>query len=368
MMNDKVRIGVIGVGLIGKTHLRNYADIPEAEVVAIADVNPLALDSVAEEFGITNTYTDFRELLNRDDIEAIDVCLHNNFHAPVTIEALRAGKHVYCEKPIAGSYADGNAMLEAAKACGKMLHIQLSSLYSRETRVAKHLLDEGKLGTVYHARSTGYRRRGRPYVDGYGTKFFVNKETASGGALYDMGVYNISRMLYLLGQPEVLRISGKVYQETDMDETRRLESGYNVEELGMGFVKMKDGIVLDIIESWAIHLDQFEGSYIVGAQGGIRLNPFSFHSTVSDIPFDMTSDLNLLTQRWRSLREDEGAYESSQKHWVAALRNQVPLLPTAALALQTMLISEGIYLSDAQESEVTAEEVRETSVSTAVKL
>lgn len=367
-MADKVRVGVIGVGQIGKSHLREYQGVPEVEVVAIADVNEAELGRVAETYQIRNVYTDFRELLRRDDIEAVDVCLHNNFHAPVSIEAMRAGKHVYCEKPIAGSHADGKAMVDASIETGRMLHIQLGMLYSRETRVAKHLIDEGQLGHLYHARSTGHRRRGRPFVDGYGTQFFVNKETASGGALYDMGIYHISQMLYLLNQPQVLRISGKIFQETEMDAKRRAESNYNVEELGMGFVKMADGVVLDIIEAWAIHLNPFEGSYIAGSKGGIRLNPFSYHTTLSDVPFDMTANLGDINFRWHALRDREDAYDSSPKHWACALQGEVPLLPTASLALQTMLISEGIYLSDALGREVTAEEVAEESRSTAVRV
>ncbi len=118
----------------------------------------------------------FRELLKRDDIDAVDVCLHNNFHAPITIAALRAGKHVYCEKPMAGAYADALAMAEAARETGKMLNIQLTTLFAKEARAAKRLIDDGQLGQLYHARSVGFRRRGRPFVDGYGSPSFVQKK------------------------------------------------------------------------------------------------------------------------------------------------------------------------------------------------
>ncbi|WP_231571442.1 Gfo/Idh/MocA family protein [Gordoniibacillus kamchatkensis] len=229
------RIGIIGVGQIGKHHLDEYAKLEGVQVVAAADVNEQELGRVADQYGIAHRYTDFRELLARDDIEAVDVCLHNNFHAPMTIAALRAGKHVYCEKPIAGSYADGKAMLECAEETGRMLHIQIATLYSKETKAAKALIDDGKLGKLYHARSTGFRRRGRPYVDGYGAPSFVRKEVSAGGALFDMGIYHISQIVYLLGLPQVERVSGKTYQETDMDEARRETSGYNVEELGLGW-------------------------------------------------------------------------------------------------------------------------------------
>jgi predicted dehydrogenase len=247
---EPVRLGIVGVGQIGKHHLQNYAKIPGVEMVALADIDVPEGKRVSEEYKIPNVYTDFRELLRRDDIQAVDVCLHNNLHMPVTVAALEAGKDVYCEKPMAGSYTDAKTMYDAAQALGRKLSIQLSTLYSNETRAAKQLIEDGHLGKVYHARSTGFRRRGRPYVDGYGTSSFVQKSISGGGAFYDMGVYHIAMMLYLLGSPAVQRISGKIYQETDYDMTRPDSHLYNVEELGMGFVKFADNITLDIIESW----------------------------------------------------------------------------------------------------------------------
>ncbi|MGM0836138.1 MAG: Gfo/Idh/MocA family protein [Bacillota bacterium] len=362
---EKIRIGVIGVGIIGKDHLDKYANVTGAEVVAICDINENELRKVSDQYKIPDTYIDFREMLKREDIDAVDVCLHNNLHAQVTIEALKAGKHVYCEKPIAGSYVDGKRMLDAAKEYGKKLHIQLSFLYLKETKAAKKLIDDGKLGTIYHARSTGFRRRGRPYVDGYGTKEFLQKKMASGGALFDMGVYRISQLLYIMNMPKVKTITGKTYCELEMDEKRRQISGFEVEELGVGFVRFEGGLTLDIIESWAIHLNGFEGSYLVGNEGGIQFpgytngvsTPFSYHTSIGGMDMDGTFDLGAADYRWHQLEENTDAYDSSQHHWIAALQGRVELLPTAEIALQTMLVSEGIYLSNTLEREVTAEEV-----------
>ncbi|MCG7408097.1 Gfo/Idh/MocA family oxidoreductase [Paenibacillus sp. ACRRX] len=368
------RIAVIGVGQIGKHHLDQYSNIKDAELVAVCDTNLAEAERVAAHYSIPDCTSDFRELLQRDDIDAIDVCLHNNLHAPIAIEALQAGKHVYCEKPIAGSYRDAITMVEAAETSGKLLHIQLGNLYAKETKAAKAIIDGGKLGRLYHARSTGYRRRGRPYVDGYGTPAFTRKTTASGGAMYDMGVYHISQMLYLLGLPKPVRISGQTYQEMDMLAERRHISQFDVEELGVGLVKFEGGITLDIIEAWSIHMGAFEGSSIMGSTGGIRLpaakgtEGLSYHYTDCDIDFDATIDLEAMDRRWHMLRDTEWAYDSSQHHWIAALQGIVPLLPTAQLALDTMLISEGIYLSSKLGREVTADEIADLSVSTALQL
>src|SRR5262245_35076753 len=119
-----VNIGIIGTGQIGKHHINEYSKISGANIVAVADINEAEAQRVADQYHIPMVYTDFRELLRRDDILAVDVCLHNNLHMPMTVAALEAGKHVYCEKPMAGAYIDAEAMLNAARDCGKMLHIQ----------------------------------------------------------------------------------------------------------------------------------------------------------------------------------------------------------------------------------------------------
>jgi predicted dehydrogenase len=269
---------------------------------------------------------------------------------------------------MAGSYRDAAAMLETARQTGKKLSIQLATLYSNETRAAKELINAGELGELYFARSTGWRRRGRPFVDGYGTPTFVQKKNSAGGALYDMGVYHIAQMLYLLGNPKVARVSGKTYQKTHMDESRRASSGYDVEELGIGLVRFDGDITLDIIEAWAIHLDAFEGSYVVGTQGGVRLSPFGYFRSVGHLDVNATTNLDGANFRWKKIAGDQAFYAGPQEHWIAALQGKVELLPTAELALSTMLISEAIYLSSQRGEEVSAAEVEKSSVSTAVKL
>lgn len=361
--DEKVRIGMIGTGQIAKMHLDHYQHIEGAEIVAAADINAAEVNRVAAKYSIPSVYTDYHELLKRDDIDAVDVCLHNVLHRPATVAALEAGKHVYCEKPMAATYADGKIMFDTARHCGRKLSVQFFTLFKRETRAAKELIEAGYLGEVYHARSTGFRRRGRPFVDGYGTVTFVQKEHAFGGALYDMGVYHIAQVLYLTGNPRVRRITGKTYQKTPMDAARQQSSGYNVEELGLGFVYFDNDLTLDIIEAWAVHLDGIEGSSLLGTKGGIRLDPFGFFQSAGDIDLNSTVNLESAHFRWNNVRANGDAYESAQHHWVAALQGRVQLLPTDEIALNTMLISEGIYLSDRLGREVTAEEVIETSVS-----
>lgn len=366
-MAETIRVGIIGVGQIGKTHVESYSKMPDVEIVAVADVNEAEAQRVAEKYGIKRVFANFRDLLKLDEIQAVDVCLHNNFHAPITIAALEAGKHVMSEKPMAGSYIDALAMKEASERTGQRLGVMLRFLTSKETKAARRLIDEGALGKIYYGRSIGFRRRGRPFVDGYGTSSFVQKATAAGGALYDVGVYRISNLLYLLGTTDVLTISGATHQEIAMDEGRRASSGYDVEELGIGLVRLAGGITMQIEESWALHYDNSEASKILGSKGGVKLEPFTFFSTQADLELNSTPELGLAEFRLHSLNLDYEAYDSIERQWIATLQGRVPAIDTAALGLATMLISEGIYLSQRLGREVTADEVREHSVSSAIK-
>jgi predicted dehydrogenase len=204
-------------------------------------------------------------------------------------------------------------------------------------------------------------------VDGYGSAQFVQKKWAQGGALYDMGVYHVANILYLLGNPAVKTVSGGTAQEIDMYEHRRSSAGYQVEELGFGFVRLAGGVRFFIEESWALHLDGTDGSVIAGSEGGVRLSPFGYFTTLCDMPMNATFDLGGTDRRWHSCLPDTDAYDSPQHHWIAALLGRVPLIDTAGIALNTMKISEGIYLSQKLGREVTAAEIATLSKSTARK-
>jgi len=360
----EIRAAIIGTGIIAHQHVKGYADCEGVNIVAAADINEAKLNAFCDEHGIPNRYLSFREMIARDDIDVVSVCLHNNLHAPVAIEVMRAGKHCYCEKPVAGSYHDAAKMLAVSEETGRMLHVQLSLIYTSAAHAAKKLIAQGLLGEVYHARSYGYRRRGRPFVDGYAEKEFDSKYWAGGGALYDMGVYHISRLLYLLGVPKLKSVSGQVYQELDMHEGRRAEGGFDVEELGVGFAKYENNLTMDIIEAWAVHAQEFPPSELYGAKGGLSIgDEVVYLSEMAGYPAKTTLDLRAETYRTHKIDPSLAMYDATIAHMVAALRGECALIDTKDLALQTLLLSEGIYQSGKLGREVTAEEIAAMSKS-----
>ena len=377
----EIRVGIIGTGVISKAHMELYKNIPNAKVVAACDIDKGKLDAFGQKWGIGGLYTDYRELLKRDDIDSVDVCLHNNMHLPMSYEVLKAGKHCYCEKPMAGSYIDAKALYEASKSFGKELGIHLGRLFDHQSRLGKKMIEDGDLGNVYHARSVGFRRRLRPGLDvppPYFAREFISKKWAGHGALYDMGVYHISQLLFMMGMPKLQRVSGKVYQEIDYNGAPAVEAGMEVEEVGIGLAHYENGLTLDIIETWAIHMDGLGSSFIAGSKGGLKLTSDTvngkpapglvFFSQKDGKPADY--DLKPYDSELFDASKDTSQkyYENDQAHWIAYLAGDLnERIDTARLGLQTMLVSEGLFLSSKLGRDVTADEIESLSESSAIR-
>jgi predicted dehydrogenase len=352
-MPGKLKVGVIGTGIIGKSHIRRYLDMRgDAEILAVADVNEAEAQRVAAESGIPHVFADYHDLLKMDEIDSVDVCLPNFLHAPVTIAALEAGKHVYCEKPLARTGAEAQKMYDTANRVGKKLAMQLGTLYQKETRTAKRLIDEGVLGRVYYVKTSYYRRRGRVFVDGYATPHFVQKERSGGGTLVDMAVYHMGRMVYLLGNPAIETVTASTFQELGMDEKRRQESQYDVEELGTGFVRFAGDVTMFVEEAWAAHTDGGHGDRLMGSKAGLRLEPFTLYTDFHGMDADVTFNIDAYESRQRSLGYMAPGYEDSQKHWVWGLLGRVELIDTGAIGTTVAKITEAMYESSAKRREI----------------
>ena len=352
-MSGKLKVGIIGTGIIGKGHISGYQSMSnDVDIVAIADINEAEAQHVAQENGISHVFSDYHDLLEIDEIDSVDVCLPNFLHAPVTIDALEAGKHVYCEKPMAKTGAEAQAMYDTAQRTGKKLSVQMGTVFSRESRTTKRLIKEGALGRVYYVKTSHYRRRGRVYVDGYATPHFVQKEKSGGGTLVDMAVYHLARMVYLLDNPGLETVTASTFQELDMDEKRRRESGYDVEELGTGFVRFKGNITMLVEEAWAAHIDSGEGDRIMGSRGGIRLEPFTFYTDMYGMDADTSFDIDAYEKRMQSLGYTIEGYEGSQKHFVWGVLNRIEMIDTGAIGLTVARITEAMYQSSEERKEI----------------
>ncbi|UPV75417.1 Gfo/Idh/MocA family oxidoreductase [Halorussus limi] len=411
-LTEPIRIGIVGAGNRGRNHAARYDRIPGAEIVAVADVDEPKAEALAERYA-AESYPTHGAMLDATDLDAVNVCVHATIHADIAVDALEAGTAVFCEKPMAGDYADARRMADAADRTGNRLAVQNQLLYTKETLAAKALADAGALGDVYHATAArspglafggdgdpeavplGARRRGTPYVDGYGTPAFVSEESAGGGVVLDLGSYTVGQLLYLLGSaassgggpsagesstggssaleiPRVERVRAETFRtvpdrfETGSEYQRRIEeTGYDVEDVAVAFVTLADGAVLSVRTSWSRYMED-ESSALVGTQGGVRLDPFEYFATVGDVEMRASADLEEYLFRQQYLRGERGraAYDAGLwadplYHWVTDLLGHSEAPPTADIALESMVVTDGIYRSAELGREVTREEIVE---------
>ena len=195
-MDKKVRIGVVGCGGIANgKHMPNLAKIPEVEMVAFCDIIPERAEAAAKKFGTPDakTYTDYKELIKDETIDVVHVCTPNRSHSFISIDAMEAGKHVMCEKPMAKTYVEAKAMYEASVRTGKLLSIGYQNRQCGENLYAKAVCDAGEIGEIYYAKAVAIRRRAVPT---WGV--FLNEYEQGGGPLIDIGTHALDLTLWMM--------------------------------------------------------------------------------------------------------------------------------------------------------------------------
>src|SRR5713101_214839 len=183
-MAETLKVGVIGVGGIAGTHFPGWKQSPHAEIAAMSDVSAEALNRVAEAQGVKRRYEKPEELIANPEIDIVDICTPNMYHAPLAVAALEAGKNVICEKPLAPTPAAIQNMISARNKSGKLLMTAQHFRFQGTSKALKAEIDKGILGDVYHARSWMLRRAAAPTRPG-----FISKEHSSGGPCIDIGVH-----------------------------------------------------------------------------------------------------------------------------------------------------------------------------------
>ncbi len=252
-MPSTLKVAVIGVGGIAKVHMPGWKESPYTEVVAGSDVNEEILKKWGEEHGIKQLTADPEELFSDPDIDIIDVCTPNNYHAPLAVAALNAGKHVICEKPLAPTPAAIQEMIAARDRSGKMLMTAQHFRFSGTAKALKAEVDAGALGEVYHARGWMLRRAALPTRSS-----FTLKQHSGGGACIDIGVHILDLTLWLMGNPEPATVSGVTRTKLATQKGAfgiwgEIPAEIDVEEFAAAFVRFENGATLVLEISWMLH-------------------------------------------------------------------------------------------------------------------
>lgn len=264
-MDRKLNIGIIGAGGICYcAHLPSYALIKDqVNVAAICDIVESKARWNVDEYKLTaDVYTDYQDILKRDDIDAVDICTPNDLHSVITVDALKAGKHVFCEKPDAVSVDEALSMERAAEESGKTLMVMRNNRYLASSVFLKNYIEAGNTGELYAGRCGWIRRRGIPGKGGW----FTNKARSGGGPLIDLGVHMTDLAIWFMGNPEPVSVSGCTFRKfaddtSDADSVNAkfgeaVEGGvFDVEDLAMGMIKFKYGACLQLEFSWASNIE-----------------------------------------------------------------------------------------------------------------
>ncbi|MBN1347956.1 Gfo/Idh/MocA family oxidoreductase [candidate division KSB1 bacterium] len=278
MAEKKLKTGVIGTGM-GRYHMEAYSQMPDVELIAVCDLNVPEASLFAEKWGARIVTENYKDLLKIDELDAISIATPNHWHAPMTIDFLNAGKHVLCEKPMATTWQDARAMVDAAKANKRRLMIEQSLRFSKDSHIVKWYIDNNDLGNIYFSRVGWIRRKGMPVLNfdkngsmGRGEWFIIKKE-AGGGSLYDIGVHFIDLAWYFMGKPKPVTVSGVSYLEVAKPELQRKELPQEVDELSSALIRFENGAALECIISWDAHQGSEYKLQVFGDKGGASMNP-----------------------------------------------------------------------------------------------
>ncbi|HHV55579.1 MAG TPA: Gfo/Idh/MocA family oxidoreductase [Firmicutes bacterium] len=349
--SDKVRVGIIGVGGIANgKHMPSLAKLPNVEMVAFCDIIEERAVEGAKKYGTPDAkvYTDYRELLERDDIDVVHVLTPNNLHSKMTVDALEAGKHVMCEKPMAKTYAEAKAMVDAARRTGKKLTIGYQNRYRADSTYLKKVVEAGELGEIYFAKALAIRRRAVPT---WGV--FLDEEKQGGGPLIDIGTHALDLTLWLMNNYEWESVMGSTFYKLGKRANEANAWGpwdpakYTVEDSAFGFIRFTNGATVILESSWALNTLQVGEAICVlcGTEGGadffdgLRINGSKFgqlYTTKVELGAGGVA-------YYEGKSVDPGYLEA--KHWIEAVTEDKPLVVLPEQAATITQILEAIYTS-----------------------
>jgi predicted dehydrogenase len=346
---ETLRVGVIGAGFVARrAHIPGWRAVPGAEVVAICDTDPAALEAAVRDTGVRAAFGDPRALLD-SGVDAVSICTPNASHFPLALAALEAGKHVLCEKPLGVTAAEADALGAAAEARGLVLMAQHQLRFEGPALAARECVQSGRLGLVHHIRVRALRRNRIPTAPG-----FLDRGLAGGGAALDLGIHALDMALWLAGFPRAARVTGSTgthfargngisnhWGEWDRDSV-------SVEDFAAGFVTFEDGMTLSLECAWlGHHADEGPACEWLGEKGTLR---WPACELLSQGPFFRREALKV--------PETGSAHFAAIRAFAEAVRSGAPSPVPWREARASIAVIEALYASarEGREVEVTSDE------------
>ena len=347
-----IKVGIIGCGGIANgKHMPSLKKVPDCEMVAFCDIIPERAEKAAKEYGIpgAKVYTDYKELLKDESIEVVHVCTPNRAHSFITVDALEAGKHVMCEKPMAINSEEAKKMLDAAQRTGKKLTIGYQSRFRDDSLYLKKEVEDGTLGDVYYAKATALRRRAVPT---WGV--FLNEYEQGGGPLIDIGTHALDLTLWTMNNYKPKYCVGTTYHKLNKDTNQGNAWGswdpekFTVEDSAFGFIVMENGATIVLESAWALNtLDTREAvttlcGTLAGADmdKGLRINGIR-----NNRQYVLEPNFNAGGAAFFDGDKSDSMSDREERYWIEAVRNDTDPMVLPEQAYTVTRILEGIYTS-----------------------
>lgn len=334
----RLKMGIIGVGGIAQgRHIPSFLDLKDkVELTAVQDVNKERAEEVAASFDIPHVFKDYTDMF--ESVDAVTICTPNKFHAEISIAALEAGVHVLCEKPMAITTEECEAMVEAAEKNDRLLSIAYHYRYTPEAQLAKKAIVNNEIGDPLVTRVQAMRRR---KVPGWGV--FTNKDLQGGGSLIDFGCHLLDLALWLLDDPKPVEVMGRTYDRLSKTPGQVNDWGafdhetFNVDDHVTSYITFENGESLQFECSWAANIKEDHTSLTIsGVDGGISVYPFELYQAKYGALLDSTA----------KVREGEPAPGLTQaKNFIDSCLGEDELVVQPAQALKVTQLMEAIYQS-----------------------
>ncbi|MFA5043948.1 MAG: Gfo/Idh/MocA family oxidoreductase [Kiritimatiellia bacterium] len=350
-MQQKIKVGIIGLGTIGKVHADAYAHCPDAELAALCDIEAGRLAEVSAKYQVKSRFADYSDLL-KTDVAAVSICVPNHLHREIAVAALRAGKHLLLEKPMALNAAQAAEIVAAQKKARKVVQVGMVWRQKPEAQLIREEVQAGRLGEIYHMRAVLTRRRGVPGLGGW----FTTKALSGGGPLIDIGVHWFDLCMHLSGLWQPTRVSAMTYAKfgANMRAYKYVSmwagppnyAGVcDVEDYAAGLVRFGRKATLSFEIAWAANAEETTYVELIGDKGGIR--------AMDGKP------LKIMTEREGRLADiapqfaaGGDIFHAQAAKFLAACRGKCPPVATTAEGLTVMRLMDGVYKSAKSGQEV----------------
>ena len=350
-MNEKLTIAIVGCGAFAQFFVPLFKAHPNTEKVYVCDIIPERAEEAAKAYGTPDakTYTDYKELLKDTTIDVVHVCTPNRSHSFITVDALEAGKHVMCEKPMAINSVEAKKMLDAAARTGKKLTIGYQSRFRDDSLFLKKEAEDGTFGDIYYAKATALRRRAVPT---WGV--FLNEYEQGGGPLIDIGTHALDLTLWMMNNYKPKYCVGTTYHKLNKDTNQGNAWGnwdpdkFTVEDSAFGFVVMENGATIVLESAWALNtLDVHEAvTSICGTLAGAdMLNGLRINGIRQGRQYVMEPSFKAGGAAFNEGKRGESAADREERLWIEAVRNGTDPMTLPEQAFCVTRILEGIYES-----------------------